>query len=243
MTITADSGYFFGLGVFETIAVTEGRCVFLSHHLARLQASAAFFGLRRSITAATVKEYLKTQGQADYSGGLKITLSPENTILSLRENPYTPEDYQRGFKLTFNQVRRNETSPFTYHKTLNQGDNLQERTIAREQGFDEGIFLNSLGEITEGTLSNIFFVKNGGIFTPPISSGLLNGIMRQYIIDNNKVTEVALTTGALEKFDQCFITNSLMGIMPVRSLGDKEFSSLATAQQLQEAYESRKREL
>lgn len=240
MTITADNGYYFGLGVFETIDVVAGRCIFLDEHLARLEASAAFFGLNSRISPKDVSEYLKTQGQHHYTGGLKITISQENTIFSLRENPYTQEDYKKAFRLTFNRVRRNETSPFTYHKTLNQGDNLQERAAAKEQGFDEGIFLNSIGEITEGTLSNIFFVKSGGIFTPPVSSGLLNGIMRQYIISAHKVTEVALTPGAIEKFDECFITNSLMGIMPVRSLGDKEFQSFDVALRLKAYYDYKK---
>ena len=66
--------------------------------------------------------------------------------------------------------------------------------------------------------------ENGGIFTPPVTAGLLNGIIRQYLLSKYKITETSMTMGALSKFDECFITNSLMGIMPVRSLGEKTFS-------------------
>lgn len=237
MTIKADNGYFFGVGVFETIKVIKGRCIFLPQHLNRLAASAAFFSLEDTINEKDVYQYLKAYCPPNFSGALKITLSARNRVFSTRENPYKPQHYEKGFSLTFSEVRRNETSSFTYHKTLNCGDNIREKNISAEQGFDEVIFLNTQGEIAEGAVSNIFFVKNGGIFTPPVTAGLLNGIIRQYLLSNYQITETAMTMGALSKFDECFITNSLMGIMPVRSLGEKTFSHFNTAKQLKKEYD------
>lgn len=241
MEIRADNGYFAGIGVFETIDVVEGHCVFLASHLERLNASAKYFQLDKAVSQQEVAEYLEPYGA--YSGALKITLSPENTIFSRRENPYQTRQDTPGFTLTFSEVRRNETSPFTYHKTLNRGENAWEKAQAQERGFDEVIFLNTGGEIAEGAVTNIFFVKEGGIFTPRVSCGLLNGILRQYVIKNYTVTETAIHYQALEKFTECFITNSLMGIMPVQSLGHKNFSQQTTALKLQADYEREKARL
>ncbi|MDO4541462.1 MAG: aminotransferase class IV [Bacillota bacterium] len=243
MSITADNGYFFGLGVFETIDIIHGHCVLLEKHIERLNRSCKFFKLKNPITEGTIQDYLAKQGLINYSGAMKITVSSENTLFTVRDNPYPPEKYQEGFALTYTQVRRNETSPFTYHKTLNQGDNLQEREAAQAKGFDEVIFLNTVGEITEGSLTNIFFVKNGGLFTPPIGSGLINGTIRQYLLETQEVTEVALTPGSVRKFDECFVTNSLMGIMPVRSLGDKTFNGFSKTRELKRKYDAVKHEL
>ena len=83
---------------------------------------------------------------------------------------------------------------------------------------DEFIFLNTKGEITEGSTTNIFFVKNNKIYTPCTKSGLLNGIMRDYIIENYEVVEKIIVPKDLSEFDEVFLTNSLMGVMRVNSI-------------------------
>lgn len=240
MDIRLDEGYWFGLGVFETIAVENGRAVLLEEHLKRLKKGIHFLGLKtdtdedtdehtnentdKNIDKNTVKSTCKEKilgYLADHPmthGVLKISVSDENQILTHRQNPYGSEQFQTGFRAKFSQVIRNETSPLTYHKTMNYGDCILEKRKALDEGYDEFIFCNSKGEICEGTSSNIFFVKDQAVYTPKLSCGLLPGIMRDYLLNTENIVETVIRPGEISEFEECFLTNSLMGIMSVTSL-------------------------
>lgn len=96
------------------------------------------------------------------------------------------------------------------------------RKKSKKLGYDEPIFLNSRGLVTEGATSNIFIIVNNEIYTPKLSSGLLNGIIRQYIISNYPVIETDIDLEFINKADEIFLTNSLFGVMPVSSLENKK---------------------
>ena len=119
-----------------------------------------------------------------------------------------------GFVLALSNIRRNESSPFVRHKTFNYGDSIVAKRQAARQGIDEPIFCNTKGELTEGAVSNLFFIKNGQLYTPPIEAGLLPGIVRAYLCSRYDVIEKSIFPAEIGTFDECFITNSLMGIMP-----------------------------
>lgn len=253
MEIKVDDGFQFGLGVFETIALWQGRPVFLKEHLRRMQTAADFFGwgeiADRGLTEEGIRQWLEQQekwtaenGQWEATakclahGGLKIMLSKENLILSLRENHYHPAQYGKGFTMDFSSVRRNETSPLVMHKTMNYGDCILEKRAATKAGMDERIFLNTKGQIAEGCVSNIFFVRNGNVCTPARFCGLLPGVLRAYVLQVTDATETILYPEELADCEECFVTNSLMGVMPVRQLGNYTFSSRKTAEQLMKQY-------
>jgi len=229
-----DDGYFYGLGAFETIAIENGRPIFLTEHLTRLHKALDFLQIDKTITPGILKNAIQTEGVS--RGAVKLTVSEQNTLITFRENPYAEDIYKRGFRLRFCDTRRNDASPFTYHKTLNYGDCILEKRKCTETGHDEAIFQNHRGEICEGTTSNIFFVKDGTILTPASSCGLLPGILRAYLLERYDVTETVIKTEEIEDFDECFVTNSLLGVMPVASLGDTQFALRETAVCLQMEY-------
>ncbi|MCI8823252.1 MAG: aminotransferase class IV [Lachnospiraceae bacterium] len=233
MEVRLDEGFLFGLGAFETVAVHDGRPVFLERHLERLGKTLEFLQIRQEISREEVYEYVESAGLT--GGALKLLVTAENRLFLKRENPYTEKDYEKGFAVDFARTRRNESSPLTYHKTLNYGDCILENRRAKAAGLNEAVFLNSRGEICEGTVSNIFFVRNGEIFTPGKDSGLLPGIMRGYVLETRKVRECRITPGELHRFDECFLTNSLMGIMPVARLGTVAFRKRETADRIRQA--------
>jgi len=226
-----DDGYFYGLGAFETIAIENGRPVFLTEHLARLHKALDFLQVDKAITPDMLKDAIQTEGVS--RGAVKLTVSEQNTLITFRENPYTENIYKRGFHLRWCDTFRNDASPFTYHKTLNYGDCILEKRKCTETGYDEAIFRNHRGEICEGTASNIFFVKDRTILTPARSCGLLPGILRAYLLERYDITEAVIKADEIGDFDECFVTNSLLGIMPVASLGDTRFALRETAIQLQ----------
>lgn len=237
--LTVDEGYYFGIGAFETIAVEEGKAMFLTQHCERLQRAMEFFGIKRPMDEIVKKAEQALEDPQMHKGRkvLKITVSPQNLLVTTRDNTYKETDYARGFKADFSMVRRNETSPLTYHKTLNYGDCLLEKRLAGTRGIDEPVFLNLKGEVAEGACTNVFFVKQGCIFTPPVSSGLLPGIMREHICTVCDVAERVVTPAEAQACEEMFLTNSLLGVMPVCSLGTYRFPSQETGRKLQRAYQ------
>ena len=226
MLVELDEGYGFGLGLFETILLYKGKPIFLDEHLARINKSIEDLALNiDKLEKDEVFQYLDNNKNTLEYEVLKIVLSEKNRIFLKREYTYTEKDYQKGFSLNISKVRRNESSIFTFHKTLNYGDNILEKRKSKKLGYDEPIFLNSKNQITEGATSNIFVVVEDKIYAPKLSCGLLNGIVRQYIISNYDVTEKEIDIEFLNNADEIFLTNSLFGIMPVNNLEKKVFKS------------------
>lgn len=248
--ITLDECFQFGLGAFETIGIEKGTPILLEKHLKRLERAADFLKLGdpavRGITAGRIEEYLEEQKkrpevQKEFGGlehcALKLMLTKENAAYSLRANHYTPENYEKGFIMDVSKVKRNETSPLVYHKTMNYGDCILEKRNATAAGMDERLFLNTKKQISEGTVSNVFFVRKGVIYTPKVSCGLLPGILREYLCDTEAVEETYIYVQDLKWYQECFVTNSLMGIMPVRQIGGIRFEEDKVTRELMRRYQ------
>ena len=226
MLIELDEGYSFGLGLFETILLYKGKPVFLDEHLSRINKSIVDLGLNiDKLEKDEVFQYLNNNKNIFEYEVLKMVLSEKNRLFLKREYTYTEKDYQRAFSLNISEARRNESSIFTFHKTLNYGDNILEKRKSKKLGYDEPIFLNSKNQITEGATNNIFVVVEDKIYTPKLSCGLLNGIVREYIISNYDIIESEIDLEFLDNADEIFLTNSLFGIMPVNNLEKKVFKS------------------
>lgn len=236
MELRLDDGVQFGLGLFETIAVSNGTPVLLSYHLERLRHSMDDLGIVQSVTEETIQSYLKGRDCSHHA--LKVMVSEKNCIVTLRPNPYTKERYQAGFRMEYSSVYRNETSSLTRHKTMNYGDCILEKRRAAAMGIDELVFCNSKGELCETTASNLFFRSGSTVYTPPVSCGLLPGVLRRYLMERFPVTETILHPEDVAQMEECFVTNSLMGIMPVRSLGNVDFFSHTAAQHCMAQYQA-----
>ena len=236
-TVIADEGFYFGIGAFETVAVHAGKPLLLPRHMRRLGKSLDFLGInhRETEVRRTVDRTLQSAEEGVRGNGtLKIVVTQANIDVSLTEGRYGPQAWERGFAAAISPIRRNETSPFVYHKTLNYGDSIFEKRRAKAQGVDEPLFLNSRGELCEGATSNIFFVREGTLFTPPVACGLLPGIAREVVIESYPVVQRTITPAELPQFDEAFLTNSLFGIMPLTRIGEVRFGSRKAADALLE---------
>lgn len=237
--IALDDGFRFGLGAFETIAVEEKKPVFLDQHLRRLEEALKQLNvIHRDYDHGEVAAKIRSLGSGSKwrRAAVKVIVSEKNLVFSLRENPYQKESYEAGASLAISGVMRNESSPLTYLKTLNYGDNYLEKARTKAEGYDEVIFLNTGRLLAEGAVSNIFCVKDSVVYTPAISCGLLNGIMRQHVMNMTPVKEGAIMEEQLYSCDELFITNSLMGIMPVKSINGHKMKTMDTARGLREKY-------
>lgn len=219
--ILLDNGFFFGKGLFETMLVKSNSILFLKEHLERMNKGLKIIGIDKKIEPKEVIAALEKLKIKD--GILKLTVSEKNNIFTCRANNYTEKMYNDGFKLKISQLRRNKYSTTTYLKSLNYFDNILEHDKCKIEGYDEVLFLNADNEIAEGSVSNIFFIKNNIIYTPRVDCGLLNGTIRKYILKNYNVIEGNFSKKQLLQANEIFLTNSVMGIMPVSKIEDKVF--------------------
>jgi 4-amino-4-deoxychorismate lyase len=218
--IRLDGGFLCGLGLFETLLVRSGP-LFLKEHLDRLNLGLETLELEVRVEPSYVEELVRRFNISDCV--LRLTVSEKNIVASTRPVPYFPEDWERGFSIALSELRRNPSSRLTYLKSLAYADNMLERERARHRGRDEAFFLNTRGELAEGSASNLFFVKDSRLHTPSVECGLLAGIIRRWVIERFDVIEGAHPLDELLRADEIFLTNSVMGIMPVSYFEDKAY--------------------
>jgi 4-amino-4-deoxychorismate lyase len=215
--IVLDDGLQFGRGAFETLRVTT-HPVFLERHCERLNLAMERLGLPRRVEATGIAALADRYAIRDCV--LKILATRKNELLITRPFPYLPEQYERGFRLALAKTRRSSINPFPGMKTLNYLESLLAREAAAAAGFDDALFLNDRGELSETASANLFFMHGGILHTPEAGCGLLEGILRQWVLEAGSVREGRYSYQDLLHADEVFVTNSVVGIMPVSAVDD-----------------------
>lgn len=221
-------GFLYGHGVFETIKLSDGRPVFLGQHHARLVASARALDLPYSVSLDPLRERIArvvaANALADGSAKVVVFNAGENTgeLISTRANAYPAAAYERGFSLR-TVFAGERTGSLTGHKTLNYLANIRAKRAAVAAGFDEPIFLTPAGIVIEGATTNIFVVRDGVAHTPALACGPLPGIARSQVLSllaPSRAKESLLTHDDLRHAQEIFVTNALLGVMPVVRVDD-----------------------
>ncbi|MDK2824150.1 MAG: 4-amino-4-deoxychorismate lyase [Clostridia bacterium] len=231
--LPVSEGFLYGYGLFETIKLYQGKIFFFAEHFARMEAGCKTLGLQLDKRPDEILNYCYELAQANKltNGGIRITITKNNQETSLaittRANIYSEEVYQKGFNILFARAKRNPEALLVGVKTNNYLENLLTLNQAKQMGYDEAVFLNVYHKVSEGTISNIFFVKNNKIFTPARECGLLPGIIRDKVLDIAAKLRLPLKIGQFTKedllnADEIFLTNSLLDIMPVARIEAKD---------------------
>jgi branched-chain amino acid aminotransferase len=140
---------------------------------------------------------------------------------------YPRELYQHGVALAVVSIRRNLSTALPPRiKSLNFLNNILAKHEASTVGAFDGLMLNADGYVTECTASNIFFVCNNRLCTPSMDSGILDGVTREIVLllaseHRLQTEERSYRVGDLLGADECFLTNTSMELMPVRSINDR----------------------
>ena len=231
-----DRGLLYGYGLFETMRSYGGRVFRLADHYRRLQAGADLLAMPVPLTLTALEKAvdatLARNALPDARLRLTVTAGPEvgggsSVVLLAREvTEYPPELRRRGMAAIVSGVRRNETSPLARVKSLNCLDNLLAREEARRGGAGEALLLNTRGSIAEGATSNVFLARDGTLLTPAVEAGALPGITRQTVLelaaeDGVAAGEADVSQGALAAADEVILTNSVMEVMPLVSVGGR----------------------
>lgn len=224
-------------GIFETMRFYNNNIVYLNRHLERMKKSAKMLGLTVPYPSTEIKrlitEAVKRSRAKDVRLRLALCACKEKSELTVSAKKYSPpsrEKYKKGFSAGISSLRQKEDSPSGRVKLISRL--LYELSFkqAKQDGFDEAIILNNRGYICEASRSNIFFIKNNALFTPSLKCPCLPGISRQVIFDiaakhNIPVYEGKFTISDLAASDAAFLTNSLIGIMPLTRIGNKPISN------------------
>lgn len=240
-----DHGFLYGDGVYETIRSYGTRIFMRDHHLSRLQRSADAIGLtipipqnewprllheamdRNQLGNGSTDAYLRiTVSRGEGEIGLDPALCPTPTVVIMAKplHPPAAELYQHGVSLIVAHTRRNLPSALSPHiKSTNFLNNILAKREAIAARVFDALLLNWEGHLTECTVSNLFFVSQGQLFTPSIACGLLDGITRAILLQMAEelkipVYEGRFTPEQLLQADECFLTNTSMEVMPVISI-------------------------
>ncbi len=226
-----NDGIKYGKGLFETIKVVECKLVYLEDHIERLENSMSFLGMNTKNIRENI--YEKIQNIDLDTDCLRVMVLDNNgdydLFINTRNTDYSDLKYTQGLKLKVLNQLKDKNNPLVYHKTNNYllNDYLHKELL--KEGFDEGVFLNQDGNVTEGTYTNLFFIQENTFITPPVSDGILPGIFRKKLIEFLKINgyniiEKSIKLNDLQSMDCCFVTNSLMEMRFVRQIDEIMFS-------------------
>ena len=237
----------YGDGLFETIRVKEGSPCYLNSHFNRLKDGLAI--LKIDLSEGQLNEIevcinqLLIKNEVDKNGKLRLTVyrggggtyKPDTRKADyFIEAEALPDSANKmnnqGMQIDISNEVIIYPNRYTAIKTMNSLPYIQAAIEAKEREMDELILLNNYEGIVEATSSSIFLVKKQEVYTPPLSEGCLNGIMRSKVMEtakklNYKVTEIPLKKEALLVADEVFLTNSIKKIQWVGAYRKKRYFS------------------
>ena len=173
--------------------------------------------------------------------GLKIPAAPPNNI-------NVPNFFKNEVKVKYCDTSISANNDIYGLKHLNRIDSVIASSEIDEDNLFEGIFLDNENFVIEGIMTNIFFVKNQTLFTPPISQMGIEGIMRQVILEKainffKKVVIKKIHKSDVSSFDEMFLVNSVLKVVPVNKIGIKKFIFSNNTKKLIEYFNNQKNKI
>ena len=233
-----DHGFLYGDGVFEGIRAYNGRVWKLDEHLERLYQSAKVIMLNIPLSVDEMKEavletlrannlsdaYIRlvvSRGDGDLGLDPRKCPHPNLVIIADKIVLFPQELYRTGMKVISVPTRRNLNEAVNPRvKSLNYLNSIMAKIEANHLGYPEVILLNQEGYVVEGSGDNIFIIKKGVLYTPPVYAGILEGITRNTIMEIARglgitVREELFSRHDLYVADECFLTGTAAEAIPV----------------------------
>jgi branched-chain amino acid aminotransferase len=243
-------GFNYGDAVFETIKVSHNKILFWEDHYFRLMASMRI--LRMEIPMNFTLEFLEKQifDLVQSNNSSTKTIRIKLIVFRNSDGFYLPDNNDVSYVMsskTLNedfyhlQENNNVVDLYKDHyvsadllstlKTNNRIINVTGSIFAKENDLDNCLLLNTQKQVVEALNANLFLVKGNTIKTPPLSDGCIKGVMRKQIIDIIKLIpdfvfeEASISPFELQKADELFLTNVIIGIQPITKYRKKEFNT------------------
>jgi len=230
-----DRGLAYGDGVFRTLAVSAGRPEFWRKHMAKLAADCAVLGIAAPDAALLAEEARAVLKGADQAV-LKIIVTrgvggrgykppepaaPTRILLRAPWPAYAPETATAGVAVRLCETRLGLQPRLAGVKHLNRLEQVLARGEWSDPAISEGLMQDSDGRVVEGVMSNLFVVKDGEVTTPDLARCGVAGVMRGLLLESARIAD--LTLSEVRGADELFLTNSLIGLWPVRQFDGQVF--------------------
>ena len=230
----SDRGLLLGDGVFDTMLYQNNELIYYNDHYKRLKTAAKLLSFNFNLTNEQLKNIITNLIKKNNFQNKQIAIRTNITRgvskrgldfdkshkvgIYIKLNIIPKSLFMKSIKLGIANIRRNNTSPISQNKTLNYLDNVIEKNRATKNGYEDAIFLNINKKVSSTTTSNIFYVQKNKIYTPPLKDGVLNGVMREQFLKKKIATTQTTSLNNLLKSDYIFLTNSIFGIRPVKTI-------------------------
>jgi len=236
-----------GVGLFETIRVKEGRLLLLPLHLQRLQAGLELLSLAAPFNEKGLRSYageLLEKNGCRQSARLRLTVFQEQygeAAFILEAMDYDPFSFSgEGITIGLYPHLRKSFDSFSSLKTCSYLPYHSAAAFAAEKGWDDAIVLHQSGCIAESSRSNLFLIRDSTILTPSLQSGCVDGVMRRHLLssmgkDGLQVIETSIEMTDLQSAEEVFLTNAIRGIQPITHFEGKEYR-IVRSKQLFEHY-------
>ena len=220
-----DHGLMTGDGVFETLKVVDGRAFAVRRHLERLERSAAGMSLplrpqaelRAAIddvvaanSVGNGRVRLTVTGGPSPLGSDRGSAGPTTIVVAVETQPWPPT-----VDVVVVPWPRNERGALSGLKTISYGENVVALAWARQRGAGEALFPNTVGNLCEGTGTNVFVGIGGRLLTPPLSAGCLAGVTRELLLELTDAVEEDVPVDALARVDEAFVLSSTRDVQPI----------------------------
>ena len=230
----SDRGLLLGDGVFDTMLYKNNELTYYNDHYKRLKTAAKLLSFNFNLTNEQLKNIITNLIKKNNFQNKQIAIRTNITRgvskrgldfdkshkvgIYIKLNLIPKSLFMKSIKLGIANIRRNSTSPISQNKTLNYLDNVIEKNRAAKNGYEDAIFLNINEKVSCTTTSNIFYVQKNKIYTPPLKDGVLNGVMREQFLKKKIASTQTTSLNNLLKSDYIFLTNSVFGIRPVKTI-------------------------
>jgi 4-amino-4-deoxychorismate lyase len=247
----SDRGLQYGDGLFETISCRDGQACWLPLHFERLRQGCErlrlpfceFELLRAEIGGFAagqqrcIVKVIVTRGAATRRGYAPSGDERPTRIVSRHDWPATPPGGASGFRLGVCKVALGMNPLLAGLKHLNRLEQVLAQMARDEAGLDEVLMLSSAGQVIGGSMSNVFFADDAGLFTPELTDCGVAGVMRRLVLEaavrqGNRVCVRPVAPGELASVREVFLTNVRWGVQSVQVLDGRPIASDAHARQL-----------
>ena len=234
----------YGDGVFETMKMSKGKLLLEAYHLERLLTSLDLLKIHfKPAFGEELSKDLKIICEANncaVSARIRIAAfrGPDNKVEYLIEaRSLADENYlwnEKGWEIDIFPDANKSCDAFSNLKSANYLVYVMADLFARDKKIDEAIVLNGKGFIADGSKTNIFIVKDNVIYTPALTEGPINGVMRRHLIkelkkENYPIIETKISIDALLNADEVFFTNALRGIQWAAKFRDQVYGNTITS--------------
>jgi len=241
-----DHGFMYGAGLFETFRTYRGHPFLLDSHLGRLNKGLRQLNIDRSFCREEINQiiqrllnenklenaYIRFNVSAGIGGiGLQTSSYTEPNVIMYMKSLQTGESLGEK-KAEWLRIRRNTPEGDERLKSHHYLNNLLAKREIGEDVQMEGLFLTKEGYVAEGITSNLFWIRNGILYTPSVETGILNGITRRFILalaaqSGLEVREGLYKQENLLEADEVFITNSIQEIVAIKSIGSESYKGVS----------------